>query len=176
MNAVKEITIRPCSQADVDTLVWLGIKTFRETFDAVNTAENMNLYLQTTFHTTKILDEMKERGSCFFLAEEDGQPVGFAKVRDSKTPPNLNGSRAIEIERIYAVKEKLGKGIGQKLMEKCLEHARRNNYEIVWLGVWEHNDKAISFYKKWGFEKFGQHAFMLGHDEQTDFLMKKKLM
>jgi hypothetical protein len=33
----------------------------------------------------------------------------------------------------------------------------------------------MSFYKKNGFEKFGQHIFRLGDDEQTDIMMKKAL-
>ena len=32
-------------------------------------------------------------------------------------------------------------------------------YKKVWLGVWENNFKAIRFYKKYGFKKFGQHSF-----------------
>jgi ribosomal protein S18 acetylase RimI-like enzyme len=46
---------------------------------------------------------------------------------------------------------------------------------MIWLGVWEHNEHAISFYKKFGFEQFGDHIFMLGNDAQTDLLLKKNL-
>jgi ribosomal protein S18 acetylase RimI-like enzyme len=45
----------------------------------------------------------------------------------------------------------------------------------IWLGVWEHNHQAIKFYTTWGFEKFGDHLFLLGDDPQTDWLMKKEL-
>ena len=43
----------------------------------------------------------------------------------------------------------------------------------MYLGVWEHNPRAIAFYRKWSFEKVGQHSFMLGDDEQTDWLMRR---
>ena len=45
----------------------------------------------------------------------------------------------------------------------------------MWLGVWQHNHRAISFNKQWGFEFYATHPFMLGDDLQTDELMKKVL-
>ena len=45
-------------------------------------------------------------------------------------------------------------------------------YNKVWLGVWEKNFKAIRFYKKYGFKKFGQHNFLLRNDLQTDYLFE----
>jgi diamine N-acetyltransferase len=170
-----EVTVRRCTASDVKTLVALGIKTFRETFEAVNTEENMTLYLGQTFHDKKLEDEMDEPGSVFFLAEQEMQPVGFAKVRAAQNPAALAGLKAIEIERIYAVKEKIGQGVGKKLMERCLDYAGTAGAEVIWLGVWEHNLAAQRFYLNWGFRKFGEHVFMLGNDAQTDLLMKKEL-
>ncbi|HCX09280.1 MAG TPA: GNAT family N-acetyltransferase, partial [Hyphomonas sp.] len=45
----------------------------------------------------------------------------------------------------------------------------------VWLGVWEHNQKAIAFYAHQGFEPFGRHSFRLGDDVQIDVMMRKKI-
>jgi ribosomal protein S18 acetylase RimI-like enzyme len=54
-----------------------------------------------------------------------------------------------------------------------LEIAKLKKSDFVWLGVWEHNKKAIGFYRKNGFEVFDHHVFVLGNDHQTDLLMKK---
>lgn len=81
----------------------------------------------------------------------------------------------MEIARIYALQSYIGKGVGSALMKKCIDQACELNKEIIWLGVWEKNQKAIHFYRKWGFEKFGTHIFILGDDPQTDWLMKKEL-
>jgi ribosomal protein S18 acetylase RimI-like enzyme len=82
----------------------------------------------------------------------------------------------MEIARIYAVSSSIGKGVGSQLMTECLRAARERGKQLVWLGVWEKNERAIQFYTRWGFEKFGEHVFMLGNDAQTDFLMKKLLV
>jgi len=87
----------------------------------------------------------------------------------------LEDWNCIEIERLYAAKEFIGRNVGSKLMECCLQQAFDEGFQLVWLGVWEHNLRAISFYEKWGFEKFGSHPFMLGKDLQTDLLFKKTI-
>ena len=56
-----------------------------------------------------------------------------------------------------------------------MEVAKRKRVNILWLGVWEKNPRAINFYKKNGFEEFDKHIFRLGNDEQTDIMMRLKL-
>jgi ribosomal protein S18 acetylase RimI-like enzyme len=169
------ITIRICTAKDVASLVTLGRNTFVDTFAVHNTAEDMEIYLDKTFTKEKVEEELCESGAVFFIALHNDKPAGYARVRPSKTCEELNGQRTLEIERLYADHHYIGKGIGNQLMQTCLAYAAQHEFEIVWLGVWEYNERAITFYKKWGFEKFSQHTFILGNDPQTDFLMKKKI-
>jgi ribosomal protein S18 acetylase RimI-like enzyme len=62
------------------------------------------------------------------------------------------------------------------MMKKCMQTAEALKKDVIWLGVWEKNSRAISFYTKFGFKKFATHVFMLGDDAQTDWLMKKDLI
>jgi ribosomal protein S18 acetylase RimI-like enzyme len=96
-------------------------------------------------------------------------------MRTTYTPEELKDRRPIEIERIYVLQQYHDKKAGAALMAHCMEYATNNGYNTIWLGVWEHNHRAISFYKRWGFELFGSHPFILGDDHQTDVLMKKEL-
>lgn len=170
------ISVRTCTLKDIDVLVALSIKTFRDTFDEFNTPENMIHYINGTF-TRKIIEhEMKQAGTVFFLALDDRRAAGYAKVRMSHSPDGLNSSSALEIERLYAHKQYFGKRVGHLLMQTCLAHARKKGVQTLWLGVWEKNTRAIAFYQKNGFEKFGEHTFMLGDDAQRDWLMKKELV
>lgn len=63
--------------------------------------------------------------------------------------------------------------LGRKLINFCTGWAKENDFKVIWLGVWEHNQKALRFYEKMGYEHFGEHTFLLGDDVQTDYLMKK---
>ncbi len=87
----------------------------------------------------------------------------------------VTGASPIELCRLYNLQEFIGKGIGKSLMLKCLEFAEENRHDTIWLGVWESNNLAINFYRKFGFEKCGEHVFRLGNDLQTDWLMQRNL-
>ncbi len=81
----------------------------------------------------------------------------------------------MEIARLYVSKDAIGNGVGKLLMQESISIAKQRGKSLIWLGVWEHNKRAIDFYTKWGFEKFATHFFKLGDDNQTDWLMKKSL-
>lgn len=82
----------------------------------------------------------------------------------------------MEIQRIYVLKRFQKLHIGGRLMKKkALSVAKDLGKDEVWLGVWEHNDNAQGFYHHYGFERVGQHTFTVGEDQQTDYLLLKKL-
>jgi GNAT superfamily N-acetyltransferase len=170
-----DLHIRHASLADRDVLIALGIQTFSETFEHLNSAENMKAYLEKSFTPQQLESELKEAGSIFLLAYDGTQAVGYARMRTSNNHENRHETHTIEIERIYVLQSHLGKRAGQRLMETCIAYAHTKKYNSVWLGVWEHNARAIRFYEKWGFTPFSSHVFMLGQDAQTDILMKKML-
>ncbi|MDX1653112.1 MAG: GNAT family N-acetyltransferase, partial [Brumimicrobium sp.] len=68
-----------------------------------------------------------------------------------------------------------GKGIGKQLFKQTLDIARQKKSHFIWLGVWEKNERALTFYHKNGFVEFDKHIFVLGDDHQTDILMKLEL-
>ena len=165
------MTIRIATESDVELLSKIGTTTFIETYGEQNTPENLERYILEKFNQRQILDEIKTPKTIFLLAELKHEVIGFAKMRVNLVE-NAD-EKALEIERIYILKDYHGKKYGATLMQKCIDVAIENKYESLWLGVWEHNPKAIKFYQKWGFKVFGEHIFQLGDDAQTDFLMRK---
>ena len=168
-------SIRRAVDTDAEELAELAASTFKETFDWYNTPENMQVYADTHFSRQQIKSEIKDSRAVIFLAFWNQDLVAYAKLKESKMPEPLPERQAREIERIYVRKAFQNKKIGLALMNQCLEEARRCQAECVWLGVWEHNPKAIRFYDKIGFTRFGSHTFQLGDDAQLDFLMKLDL-
>ena len=92
-------------------------------------------------------------------------------VGDAQT--DMRDPDALEIERIYVTRDFQGLGLGRALVDKAMEAARAAKKKSVWLGVWEKNGNAISFYKKMGFSKAGSHDFYTGKKRQTDFIMRR---
>ena len=169
------VVIRIAGIADAELIADMSRQTFYDTFAAQSTRENMDKFMQESFSKEALMKEVGEKDNIFLLAYDGQQPLGYVRLRTNNNPPDLTGTTAMEIARIYTLKEAIGKGVGSSLMEQCISVALENNCSTVWLGVWENNDRAIAFYKKWGFEEFATHVFMLGDDAQTDLLMKKKL-
>ena len=171
----RAVTVREATSEDAGLIAELSRSTFYETFASFNTKENMDLFMNSQFTTEKLVAEVGAPGNTFLLAWCEGEPVGYVRLCESENPPSLGDSSALEIVRIYATTSSIGKGVGSAMMDACIRIARERGKEVIWLGVWEHNPRAIAFYERWGFHKFDTHVFQLGTDPQTDWLMKKEL-
>lgn len=170
-----DITIRKITVRDLQHLQEIGKRTFQETFASENSEEDMKNYLETSFANERIIAELKDENSEFYFVELEEKAIGYLKVNSGSSQTEIKSEDALEIERIYVLKEFHGKKAGQVLFDKAIEIARANNKKYVWLGVWEENHRAIRFYEKNGFVAFDKHIFKLGNDEQTDIMMQLKL-
>jgi ribosomal protein S18 acetylase RimI-like enzyme len=172
---MKNIEVKKVTLMDILQLQKIGRQTFYETFSAGNTEENMKKYLEEGFSMEKLTAELKDKNAEFYFASLDNQVIGYLKLNFGPSQTEIKEDKALEIERIYVLKEYHGKSVGQILYDKAIQIARLKNADYVWLGVWEQNPRAISFYRKNGFVEFDKHIFKLGNDEQTDIMMRLKL-
>ena len=170
-----KIEIKKVTIVDIEKLQNIGRQTFYETFAEANTEEDMQKYLTENFSTTKLKSELINPDSEFYFSSISKRVVGYLKLNFGQAQTELSLNNALEIERIYVLKELHGKQVAQVLYNKAIQVAKRLNVDILWLGVWEENPRAISFYKKNGFVEFDKHIFRLGNDEQTDIMMKLNL-
>ena len=167
------IRIRPASETDAAALARLAEETFRDTFSASNAAENMQRHCETTYGQPLQLAEIRSPDMETWLVEDDGRLVAYTQLRRGTAPAVVSARVPIEIQRFYVQVDAHGKGVARALMEHVVARARQLCTDVVWLGVWEHNPRAIAFYRKWGFEVVGEHVFMLGDDPQRDLLMRR---
>lgn len=161
---------------DAELIADLSRRTFCDTFGPHNTPENMAQFLQTQFTREQLTEQVGAPRNTFLLAHLDGQAAGYARLYEgTELPPAIAGSKAIEISRLYAEQDVIGKGVGKALMQACIDLARQKGRDWIWLGVWEHNHRAIAFYEKMGFGIFDRHIFLLGQDVQYDWCMRRGL-
>ena len=170
-----KLIVRRGTADDAGLLADLGARTFVETFAADNTAENMAGYLAASFTPEQQAAEFGDPRCVYLIAETDGVAVGYAMLRSGNAPAGVS-DRAIELVRLYVSQESIGSGVGAALMKNCLAEAQRTGFENLWLGVWEHNTRAQTFYRKWNFHEVGTHVFQLGSDPQTDILMQRSIV
>jgi ribosomal protein S18 acetylase RimI-like enzyme len=121
---------RPARLSDAASLAALAERTFRETFAADNSEENINLHCAQKFSAEIQGGEISDTQISTLLAE-----------------------------------------VASELMCAVYTATARAGCDCIWLGVWEHNPRAIAFYRKCGFSVVGDHVFMLGQDQQRDLIL-----
>jgi len=172
-----ELSIVRLIESDIDVLQQLSKKTFSDSFNETNSKQNMDDYLDKEFSLTKLKQQLENPQSEFHVVKMNkDQLLGYLKVNYGEAQTEHLPFAALEIERIYVDKEYQGQKIGELLINKAHQVAKSMSINHLWLGVWEHNLRAIKFYQKIGFEEFDRHVFMVGNDPQTDIMMRKQIV
>ena len=172
-----EVHMRRATQADAGALSRAASTFFSDTFSAANRPEDLAAYLGSAFSEARQRAELSDPNSRIWLATIGEDIQGYAHVRLASTPSGKTSaeSRQVEIARIYADHRWHGRGLGGALMSICVAAARDWGADVLWLGVWEKNPRAIAFYEKQGFEIIGEQPFLLGADLQRDLVMARRL-
>lgn len=167
-----ELILRKATFADLSALLEIAQTSFLQAFTEGNKPENVQAYLAQAFTSVQLEKEWRNPASTFLLASLEGKLVGYTKVNLAAAQSDVQDPESLEVARLYTVEEVWGKGVGQFLLDAAIEFAKEKGKTYVWLGVWEHNARAIRFYEKNGFKAFGSHPFPFGDEIQTDWLMR----
>lgn len=93
--------IRKINIDDLETLRNLSIQTFKETFEEVNTEEDMQKYLDENLSIEKLKTELENVNSEFYFAENNNEILGYLKLNFKDAQTEKLEENHFEIERIY---------------------------------------------------------------------------
>jgi diamine N-acetyltransferase len=170
------IKIQKATIADLEIIQEIGTKTFVETFAETNSSANLENYVQKNFNAAQVASELNNPESIFYLANLGEKTLGYLKLNFGQAQTEIHSLEAMEIQRIYVLKEFHGKKIGQLFLNHAVKIGQQSGVDSIWLGVWENNYKAIEFYNKNDFIEFDTHTFTLGDEVQTDILMELRII
>lgn len=165
-----EIYIRRATVLDAALLAELSAVTFFDTFKDTCSKEDMDSFLEEYFNVKEVESELENPNDYYFIAFINNTAAGYLRLKEEKSEVEFIASRkAIELKRIYVLTGFLSKKIGATLMNFALDFAAEKRYELIWLGVWEHNERAKKFYQRFEFKNTGvKHPFPIGNTPQTD--------
>ena len=171
----RDLYIRRADIKDTDLLSELSAITFADTFRGTCADEDLQDFIEEFFNETIICKELQNVNDFYFIAFIATKAVGYIRMKEDVSDVEIvNQHKAIELKRIYVLKKFHSQKVGASLMNFALQFSIENNYEILWLGVWEHNEKAKAFYTKYGFINSGvMHPFPIGNTPQTDVWLYK---
>jgi len=173
--SLPDTVIREAHRQDAELLVDLGKRTFKEAFVEQTAPADMAAYLQTTFSIDAIKAQLNHKDSLCLIIELQADPLGYAYLFPTQPPACIKDPKAIQLIRIYLLKKCYGLGLGDALMQTCLDHSGAWGYRSVWLSSWELNDRANAFYRRWHFKVVGRQKFVVGSDVQNDFIFMRSL-
>jgi ribosomal protein S18 acetylase RimI-like enzyme len=169
-------SIRNAVSSDADNIASFAIRTFRENFTHYDPA-GLDAFFREHYDPKKFRAELNNPANRFWLAESQGQIIGYANIGDYKLPLEPAASRIAELWRLYVLKEWHGKRIGAALMDLALEEAKARKAEVLYLGVWEHNTNAQGFYNRYGFSKVGEYDYPpVGDVVDREWIMMKDVI
>jgi GNAT superfamily N-acetyltransferase len=165
----------PCTLAKLEELQTVSIKTFKAAFESQNNPDDFRLYMQQAFSLETLNREIQNPEMHFFFVMHQDEVKAYFKINTGLGQSEPESPDAAELERFYVLPEHIGSGVGSQIMEYILGLVQSWHKQYLWLGVWEKNDKAIRFYRRHGFVKFGEHPYYVGNDCQTDWMMRNDL-
>lgn len=169
-------SIRLASCADAASIAVLGAQVFAATYGHSVSLADLQYYLGNTYSTSAVLQDINDAKKTILVADDsDGTLLGYAYVARDTNEPCLAGiASKAELQRLYVSPSVHGRGIGKLLAGEAEALIRNEGIAHLWLGVWEHNTKAISFYERRGYAAVGKHMFSIGKAPQRDVIMLKK--
>src|SRR5699024_10874347 len=100
--------------------------------------------MDTAFDKATLQKELKNPQSMSAFIYQHAKLAGSLKINTEEAQTEPRGTDGLELQRIYVKQAFLGQGLGQRMLQYTFQQAEKLNKSYIWLGVWEHNEKAIS--------------------------------
>lgn len=124
-------------------------------------------YMVEKFQSEEAIGRQIIGGYKYFLAEVDGQYVGYIGIR-----PEID-QKKVFISKAYLLKEYRGRGIFRQMFEHVVMLAKNWGCTILWLTVNRGNEGSIAAYKHLGFEILREEDSPIGEGYvMNDYIME----
>jgi diamine N-acetyltransferase len=163
--------IRRASSDDLVAYAAICRRTFVETFGHAHTAEDVAAHVAAKYSDDLLRRELCDPNRIVLAVTDGGVWMAYAMMLVASETPEVTAARPAEISRFYVDKPWHGRGVAQALMAESLAALRAAGRDTVWLGVWEHNPRAIAFYERSGFRIVGRHIYDFAGHHENDHLM-----
>ncbi|WP_369026096.1 N-acetyltransferase family protein [Qipengyuania sp. RANM35] len=168
--------LRPATIDDAQELADFGRESFAAAFAHLYRPEDLAAFNAESYSPEAVEAEIAGDTCTYRIAEEDGQIVGYCKLRyPSKLAGHSQATNPLELGQLYTDPSMTGTGIGAKLMDWALDVARDGGHDSVLLSVWSGNHRAQKFYERYGFAKIADIHFKVGEQLDEEFLYELPL-
>ena len=168
------VAIRRAVAADAPVLAALGATTFTEAFGHLYGPEDLQAFLDESHTPAAYARLLADPAYALWLAEDaGGRAIGYALAGPSGLPHADVAPGDGELKRLYLLADAQGGGTGARLFEQALAWLERDGPRALWISVYSENHGAQRFYGRYGFEKAGEYAFIVGRQRDHEFIFHR---
>jgi ribosomal protein S18 acetylase RimI-like enzyme len=169
--------IRKATLKDAQAIAEPGTHVFTVTLGPDFPPADLQTYLSENYSTSATAIEIENPDKDMLVATSTADVIlGFALMTRGPPEPCIkNIPNQVQLQRLYIHPSAQGQGVGKMLVARVEEEAKKQEFENLWLGVYEKNQRAIGVYERLGFERVGTHEFVTGNEVQMDLIMLKSL-
>jgi ribosomal protein S18 acetylase RimI-like enzyme len=162
------ITLRLAKISDVALIQDVAEKTWPVSYREILSPEQIRYMLDRMYSRDKIESAILDPRQDFWLAEEDGQILGFCGIEHDCPEPGFT-----RIHKLYILPDTQGSGLGKLLIDQAEKEARKYGNSKLHLNVNKQN-KAVGFYRKHGFNVDSEEVLDIGNGYvMDDFVLVK---
>jgi ribosomal protein S18 acetylase RimI-like enzyme len=169
---MSKIVIRRAQSGDAQALAALGARTFADTFAHLYPPQDLEDFLGEAYTPEAFARFLTRPGQAMWIAEQDGEAVGYAHAGPCALPHPHVTERCGELKRLYVSKASQGSGLGGHLLEVALDWLEAPGRRL-WIGVWSENFGAQRLYGRYGFTKVGEYEFPVGETRDREFILRR---
>ena len=169
--------MRPATAADLAALSQFAGDSYRAAYCEFDDAAEIDDYVAENFSLARLQQLHTQQQSHFLIAERTGttQIVGYSHSRLGRPDTAICAQNPMQLVRLYLDPHQKGLGIGSVLMRAVIEHAKAQDCDAIWLGVYSLNKAALAFYHHWGFAPAGLIEFVFAGRSYLDPMLELKL-
>ena len=158
------IEIRRAAGKDLATIHNMAEVVFRKTYRTILSPEQMD-YMMEWMYSMPSLEKQVEEGHVYYIAWDGNTPQGYVSVHKER-------EGLYHLQKIYVMPSAQKTGLGKLLMDRALEHVRKEaGRATVELNVNRENP-ASGFYERMGFKVVRQGDFPIGKGfYMNDYIM-----
>jgi len=161
--------VRGATADDAQALSRLSSSLFPLGCPANTSPEDLAKYIKKELSPERFRALLKDERIVILISKVGDALAGYALVARATAPPSLRSRAQLELRKFYIDSVYHGRGLAQVLMKEVLAIGSEEDEEgRIWLSVFSDNERAISFYTKYGFR------IAVGADHQKDYLMLRE--
>jgi ribosomal protein S18 acetylase RimI-like enzyme len=160
------VGIRPAKLEDRSLIRSISERTWPSTYGHIISKEQIDFMLDWMYSDESLAGQF-EKGHQFFIAQLNGNDIGFCSVSKSD-----EGQGDHKLNKLYILPNIQKSGAGTALLFKAIEIAKAAGSTSLFLQVNKHNN-AYEFYLKKGFIKESEFKFDIGNGfYMDDYVMR----